>query len=68
MYSSFKVVLECASVKNYSPLPTVKPHCGLRLPPDRHCLASCNYTLKATQKRLPPKGNFVTGKNTSITF
>jgi len=41
-----EVVLECANIKNYTPLPLIKPHCGLRLPPDRHCLSSCNYALK----------------------
>ncbi|XP_060517213.1 transcription initiation factor TFIID subunit 9 [Cylas formicarius] len=46
-----EVVLECASVKNYTLLPAVKPHCGLRLPPDRYCLSSCNYTLKSVQKK-----------------
>ncbi|CAH0546635.1 unnamed protein product [Brassicogethes aeneus] len=46
-----EVILECAHVKNYAPLPSVKPHCGLRLPPDRYCLSSCNYTLKNAQKK-----------------
>lgn len=54
-----EVVLECASVKNYSMLPGVKPHCGLRLPPDRHCLSSCNYTLKSAQKKGPQKTGFI---------
>lgn len=57
-----EVVLECASVKNYSALPTVKPHCGLRLPPDRYCLASCNFTLKSAQKKPPPKSGFMSGR------
>lgn len=48
-----EVVLECANVKNYSPLPPVKPHCGLRLPPDRHCLSSCNYALKSSVQKKP---------------
>ncbi|XP_050308926.1 transcription initiation factor TFIID subunit 9 [Anthonomus grandis grandis] len=47
-----EVVIECASAKNYTMLPSVKPHCGLRLPPDRYCLSSCNYTLKAAQKKM----------------
>lgn len=54
-----EVVLECASVKNYSMLPTVKPHCGLRLPPDRYCLSSCNYTLKSAQKKGPQKTGYM---------
>lgn len=48
---SREVIMECARNKNNSPLPIVKPHCGLRLPPDRHCLAACNYTLKSTLQR-----------------
>lgn len=34
------------------PLPAIKPHCGLRLPPDRYCLTACNYKLRASN---PPK-------------
>lgn len=30
-----EVLLEMARVKNVYPLPLIKPHCGLRLPPDR---------------------------------
>lgn len=30
-----EVLWEVARVKNVNPLPTIKPHCGLRLPPDR---------------------------------
>lgn len=36
-----------------APLPLIKPHCGLRLPPDRHCLLSVNYKLRASE--LQPK-------------
>lgn len=46
-----EVLLELAHTKNYLMLPSVKPHCGLRLPPDRYCLSSCNYTLKHSQKK-----------------
>lgn len=57
MPPSRETVLECARNKNSTPLPLIKPHCGLRLPPDRHCLAACNYTLKSsTQKKQ--KNNF----------
>ncbi|KAG7312509.1 hypothetical protein JYU34_002030 [Plutella xylostella] len=42
-----EVLLEIARVKNVNPLPLIKPHCGLRLPPDRYCLSGCNYKLKA---------------------
>lgn len=31
-----EVLLEIARVKNVNPLPLIKPHCGLRLPPDRY--------------------------------
>lgn len=48
---SRETVLECARNKNSTPLPLIKPHCGLRLPPDRHCLAACNYTLKTSAHR-----------------
>lgn len=30
-----EVLLEISKVKNLNPLPLIKPHCGLRLPPDR---------------------------------
>lgn len=46
-----EVVLECASVKNYSPLPLIRPHCGLRLPADRHCLSSCNFALRSSHQK-----------------
>lgn len=57
-----EIVLECASVKNYSALPTVKPSCGLTLPPNRYCLSSCNFTLKSAQMQPPPKSSFTSGK------
>lgn len=41
------VLLELARAKNNTPLPLIKPHCGLRLPPDRYCLSACNYKLRA---------------------
>ncbi|RZC38456.1 TFIID-31kDa and/or Histone domain containing protein [Asbolus verrucosus] len=64
-----EVVLECANIKNYTPLPLVKPHCGLRLPPDRHCLSSCNYALKSwNQKKSKANyGNTGTNAGTKIT-
>lgn len=33
-----EVLLEISRVKNVNPLPMIKPHCGLRLPPDRYGL------------------------------
>ncbi|CAG9788497.1 unnamed protein product [Diatraea saccharalis] len=50
-----EVLLEIARVKNVNPLPLIKPHCGLRLPPDRYCLSSCNYRIKATAKKVVTK-------------
>lgn len=48
-----KVLLELARGKNIAALPLIKPHCGLRLPPDRHCLLSANYKLRAAD--IQPK-------------
>ncbi|XP_075220304.1 TBP-associated factor 9 isoform X1 [Lycorma delicatula] len=41
------ILLEIARTKNNTPLPLVKPHCGVRLPPDRYCLNSCNYRMRS---------------------
>lgn len=41
--------MELARSRNASPLPLIKTHCGLRLPPERHCLLSANYKLRATE-------------------
>lgn len=48
-----QVLLELARSKNMAALPLIKPHCGLRLPPDRHCLLSANYKLRAAE--IQPK-------------
>ncbi|XP_031626418.1 transcription initiation factor TFIID subunit 9 [Contarinia nasturtii] len=48
-----EVLLELARSKNVIPLPIIKTHCGLRLPPERHCLLSANYKLRAAE--LQPK-------------
>ncbi|KAG6451110.1 transcription initiation factor TFIID subunit 9 [Manduca sexta] len=50
-----EVLLEVARVKNVNPLPLIKPHCGLRLPPDRYCLSACNYRLKPATKKAIAK-------------
>lgn len=50
-----EALLEIARVKNGNPLPLIKPHCGLRLPPDRYCLSACNYRLKPATKKTAPK-------------
>lgn len=44
---NFQVLLELARGRNIAPLPLIKPHCGLRLPPDRYCLVAANYKLRA---------------------
>lgn len=47
--------MELARSRNAIPLPLIKTHCGLRLPPERHCLLSANYKLRAAEilpKRL----------------
>ena len=40
---SREVLMEMARTKNSTPLPVPRPTCGLRLPPDRHCLTARNY-------------------------
>ncbi|KAJ8712046.1 hypothetical protein PYW07_004888 [Mythimna separata] len=50
-----EVLLEISRVKNVNPLPMIKPHCGLRLPPDRYCLSACNYRLKPAARKAAPK-------------
>ncbi|XP_017468367.1 PREDICTED: transcription initiation factor TFIID subunit 9 [Rhagoletis zephyria] len=44
------VLAKLAEVRNSMPLPPIKPHCGLRLPPDRYCLSACNYKLRAANQ------------------
>ncbi|XP_046393444.1 transcription initiation factor TFIID subunit 9 [Ischnura elegans] len=46
------ILLEVARAKNNVPLPMIKPHCGIRLPPDRYSLNSCNYKLRNYKKQL----------------
>lgn len=50
-----EVLLEVARAKNSTPLSFIKPHSGLRLPPDRHCLLSANYKLRAASVANPTK-------------
>lgn len=58
-----QVLLEVARNRNAIPIPTVKINCGLRLPPERHCLLSANYKLKASEipKRLTKSKNRSSG-------
>ncbi|XP_030374015.1 transcription initiation factor TFIID subunit 9 [Scaptodrosophila lebanonensis] len=44
------VLAKVAEQRNSMPLPPIKPHCGLRLPPDRYCLTGVNYKLRATNQ------------------
>ncbi|EDV93586.1 transcription initiation factor TFIID subunit 9 [Drosophila grimshawi] len=44
------VLAKMADLRNAMPLPAIKPHCGLRLPPDRYCLTGVNYKLRATNQ------------------
>lgn len=62
------IIIKCANVKNYAPLQPVKPHCGLRLPPDRYCLSQCNYTLKqaANYKKTKTNNYVVSGAATGL--
>lgn len=50
-----EVLLEVAKLKNSQALPTIKPHSGIRLPPDRHCLLAANYKLRAATSQAPTK-------------
>jgi transcription initiation factor TFIID subunit 9B len=50
-----EVLFEVAKQKNSQPLPQIKPHSGLRLPPDRHCLLAANYKLRAASAQAPTK-------------
>lgn len=50
-----EVLFEVAKQKNCQLLPTIKPHSGLRLPPDRHCLLAANYKLRAAAAQAPTK-------------
>lgn len=70
------VLLEIARNRNNTPLPLIKTHCGLRLPPDRYCLSACNYKLRAVQQpkkmnksAIEPRSTLKTnlGKSTPMT-
>lgn len=46
------------------PLPPIKPHCGLRLPPDRYCLSACNYKLRAANQSKKMTKSALEGRST----
>ncbi len=48
------VLLDMAAAKNNTALPIPKATCGLRLPPDRHCLTACNYRVRFKSRPKPP--------------
>ncbi len=48
-----EVLLDVARAKNAAPLPVPRATCGLRLPPDRHCLTATNYRIRF--KSRPPR-------------
>ena len=53
-----------AEVRNAMPLPPIKPHCGLRLPPDRYCLSACNYKLRAANQSKKMTKSALEGRST----
>lgn len=59
------MLMEVARAKNNIPLPLLKPHCGLRLPPDRYCLAACNYRIKTNKKPQPTPKVGILGSGSS---
>lgn len=65
-----ELILECAHIKNFTPLQAVKPHCGIRLPPDRYCLSAVNFRVKSggLQERKRVHRNALTGATTGITI
>lgn len=50
-----EVLTEVSKQKNTQPLPMIKPHSGIRLPPDRHCLLAANYKLRAATANAATK-------------
>lgn len=44
------VLAKLGEQRNAMPLPPIKPHCGLRLPPDRYCLSACNCQLRSAMQ------------------
>ncbi|XP_002738945.1 transcription initiation factor TFIID subunit 9-like [Saccoglossus kowalevskii] len=61
------LLMEIARERNSAPLPLIKPHNGLRLPPDRYCLSAVNYRLKHLHKKHTltiPKLNIGPGTTT----
>lgn len=51
-----EVLTECSRIKNNVPLPSIKSHCGLRIPADRFCLTSTNYIINSNKKSSKSNG------------
>ena len=47
-----ELLIEISKSKNKIPLPTIKYHSGIRLPPDRFCLHLQNYAIKAPDEEM----------------
>uniref|UniRef100_A0A1A9ZHV7 Transcription initiation factor TFIID subunit 9 n=1 Tax=Glossina pallidipes TaxID=7398 RepID=A0A1A9ZHV7_GLOPL len=58
------ILSKLAEVRNTMPLPPIKPHCGLRLPPDRYCLSACNYKLRAVNQPKKMVKSALEGRST----
>lgn len=64
MYVTLQIISKLAEVRNSMPLPPIKPHCGLRLPPDRYCLSACNYKLRAANQAKKMTKSALEGRST----
>ncbi|XP_068687189.1 transcription initiation factor TFIID subunit 9B-like [Montipora foliosa] len=58
-------LIEIARQKNRHPLPQIQTKSGLRLPPDRYCLTSTNYKVKAQKKHSQVRANPVVARTIS---
>lgn len=58
-------LIEIARQKNRLPLPQIQAKSGLRLPPDRYCLTSTNYKVKAQKKHAQVRANPVVARTIS---
>lgn len=58
-------LIEIARQKNRHPLPQIQAKSGLRLPPDRYCLTSTNYKVKAHKKHSQVRANPVVARTIS---
>ncbi|CAK9298043.1 unnamed protein product [Gordionus sp. m RMFG-2023] len=51
------ILIDAAKSKNSNPLPLIKEHIGLNLPPDRYCLLAPNYKMKSLNRANPVTSN-----------